>query len=213
MKKTITILTFVLLTILAAGGIFFYGQSQPKSLGKITLGWNTWPGNLPYLVAYEQGFFKEQGLEMEMIAEESYLKKVDDLISGKIDFSGDMALVDVVEKASKGGKLNVVLATDYSNGADGIVAKKEIKNISEFKGKKVAAEVGTLGEYLLYDALKKNNLELSDVQEVNLSAQEAAQAFIRGEVDAAVTYEPDYSQAVEKGAGWRIYLPDSLLMS
>ena len=64
MKKTITILTFVLLTILAAGGIFFYGQSQPKSLGKITLGWNTWPGNLPYLVAYEQGFFKEQGLHI-----------------------------------------------------------------------------------------------------------------------------------------------------
>jgi len=102
-------------------------------------------------------------------------------------------------------QLKVVLATDYSNGADGIVAKKDLKNISELKGKKVAVEEGTLGDYLLYDALKKNNMSFSDVKEINLSAQEAAQAFIRGEVDAAVTYEPDYSQAVEKGNGWRIY--------
>lgn len=203
MKKIIFLLIITAAIIL--GGFFVWRQFQPKSLGKITMGWNTWPGNLPYFVAFDKGFFKDEGLEVKMVAEESYSKKVDDLMANKIDFSGDMVLIDIVEKASKGKKLKVVLVTDYSSGADGIVAKKEIKNISELKGKKVAVEMGTLGEYLLYDALKKNNLKLADVQETNMTAQEAAQAFIRGEVDAAVTYEPDYSQAVEKSNGWRIY--------
>lgn len=204
-KKTALIITIVLLISASVLGVFFYRQSQVKSLGQITFGWNAWPGVLPYLVAYDQGFFKAEGLEVKMVEEDSYGKMLNDLVAGKIDFSGDIALIDVVEKVSKGEGLKIISAVDYSNGADGIVAKKEIINISELKGKKVAVEKGTLGEYLLYDALKKNNLTLLDVQDVNMTAQEAVQAFIRGEVDAAVTYEPDYTQAVKDGNGWRIY--------
>jgi len=205
MKKITTILAVVILVIVVIGGLFFYKQFQLKNLGEITYGWNTWPGVLPYLVAYDQGFFKEEGLDIKMIEEKSYADMLNDLIDDKIDFSGDLTLMDIVEKVGKGAELKVVLVTDYSNGADGIVAKKEIQNISELKGKKVAVEKGTLGEYLLYDALEKNDLNLSDILEINISAQESAQAFIRGEVDAAVTYEPDYSKAVEQGNGWRIY--------
>lgn len=205
MNKKIIILIVGALLVFIIGGFLWWRASQPKSLEKITYGWNVWPGVLPYLVAKDQGFFKDNGLDVEMVEYDSYIKKVDDAVSGKINFSGDFALIDVIEKVSKGNALQVVLATDYSNGADGIVAKSEIKNISELKNKNVAVEMGTLGEYLLYDALKKNNLTLSDINEVNLTAQEAAQVFIRGEVDAAVTYEPDYSEAVKKGNGTRIY--------
>lgn len=203
--RKIAIILIIILVIGIVGGYFIYQRTQIKNLGEITYGWNHWPGVLPYLVAYDQGFFKQEGLSVKMVEGDSYIKHLNDLIVGKIDFSGDIALIDIVEKASKGNKLKVVLATDYSNGADGIVAKKEIKSINELKGKKVAVEMGTLGEYLLHDALGKEDIDLSEIQEINFSAQEAAQVFIRGEVDAAVTYEPSYSQAVNDGNGWRIY--------
>jgi len=204
MKKSIIISTIVLIVAIAVGGYYWYKTNTPKNLGEIIWGLNVWPGNLPNLVAYDQGIYKKNGLDVKMIQEPDYGTLVTDFISGKINFA-DLALIDVVVKADDGEKIKIVLAADYSNGADGIVAKKEIRNIKELKGKKVAVEKDTLSEHLLYDALRKNELSLSDIVEVNLSAPKAAQAFIRGEVDAAATWEPDYTQAVEEGNGWRIY--------
>ncbi|MFA6476298.1 MAG: aliphatic sulfonate ABC transporter substrate-binding protein [Candidatus Paceibacterota bacterium] len=204
-KIIIAIIGVVALAGILIGAYFFYSQSQTKSLGQITYGYQNWPGVLPYLVANDKGFFKEEGLDVKMVKVDSYVKEIEDLNSGQVDFIGDIALIDVVKQVSQGKDLKIVLATDYSNGADGIVAKKEIKTVLDLKGKKVAVEKGTLGEYLLFDALKKNSLGLSELSLVELSAQEAAQAFISGEVDAAVTYEPDFSQAVDKGNGWRLY--------
>ncbi|MFA5022352.1 MAG: ABC transporter substrate-binding protein [Patescibacteria group bacterium] len=205
MKKTIIIFFISLLLVTAVGGYFLYQNNLKKSLEKINYGYEIWIGTFPYLVAYEKGFFKEQGLEVQLVKAESYAQEIADLLSGKTDFMGDFALVDVVKNISLGNKLKVVLSTDYSNGGDGIVAKKNIKSIGEIKGKKVAVEKDTLGEYLLYDALKKNNLTLADIQEIDLTAQESAQAFIRGDVEVAVTYEPDLTLAVNQGDGWRLY--------
>ncbi|MEI6378438.1 MAG: ABC transporter substrate-binding protein [Candidatus Falkowbacteria bacterium] len=204
MKKIILITVVVLATALI-GGYFYYQQIRPNNLEKITYGWNAWPGELPYLVAYERGFFKQEGLDVNLVEEGNYVNLLSDLTAGKINFSGGTALIDVVAKDSQGEKLKIILATDYSDGADGIIAKNEIKNVSQLKGKRIAVEVGTLGEYLLYDALKKSNLNLTDVQIVNLSAQESANAFASNSVDAAVTYEPYYSQVMKLGKGWGIY--------
>ncbi|MEI7718877.1 MAG: ABC transporter substrate-binding protein [archaeon] len=200
--SVVIICVFIIFIIL---GFFYFKQPETKSIGEITYGYQNWPGVLPYLIAYDQGFFNEKGLKVNLVKEESYVKEIENLTLGKTDFVGDIALIDVVKEVSHGNNLKVVLATDYSNRADGIVARKDIDMVSKLKGKRVAVEEGTLGEYLLYDALKKNNLSLSDLKIVNLSAQEGAQAFIRGEVDAAVTYEPDLSQAVAGGNGLRPY--------
>lgn len=200
------IATGVLLTgLVAYGGWVFYQQNLNQGLQKITYGYQDWPGVLPYLVAYDQGFFKQVGLDVLLVKEDSYVQGVADLISGRVDFVGDIALIDLVKRVSAGSALKVVLATDYSNGADGIVAKSDIKSIKEFKGKRIALEKETIGEYLLYDALRKNNLTLNDVTIIDLAAQEAAQAFIRKEVDVTVTYEPGLSSAVSLGQGNLIY--------
>ncbi|MFA6322796.1 MAG: aliphatic sulfonate ABC transporter substrate-binding protein [Candidatus Buchananbacteria bacterium] len=205
MKKIIILLLLIFLAAMAAGGYFLHKYSATKSLGKINFGYEAWIGVMPYVVAYEKGFFDEQGLEVELIYEESYDQEIAHLLSGRVDFIGDFALVDVVRSVSEGNDLKVVLATDYSNGGDGIAARKNLKEIKDLRGKKVAVEKDTLSEYLLYDALKKNGLSLADVSEINLSAPEAAQAFIDGKVDAAVTYEPDFTKAIEQGGGWRLY--------
>lgn len=205
MKRIINAIIVLVLFVIIAFGLFFYQQNKKPYIGKITYGYQNWPGVLPYLVAYDLGFFKEQGLEVKMVKEDSYVQEIDNLISGKTDFIGDIALIDVVKKASQGNKLKVVLATDYSNGADGIVVKKEIKTFGDLKSKKVAVEKDTLSEYLLYDALKKNDLNFNDIEEIDLSSQKGAEAFIKGEVDAVVTYEPELSKAVSNGNGYSLY--------
>lgn len=205
MKKTALIITtFVLLAILTAGG-FFYQRSQPKFLEKVTYGFIAFPGTLPYLVAKDQGFFQEEGVDVEIVDDTDYVKMNEDVATGAVDFQSQYVLIDVVDAVSRGKKLSIVMATDYSDGADAIVAKKEIRTVADLKGKKIGVAKGTLSQYLLSDALKKSSLSLSDVIEVDLTSADAVSAFISGDVDAAVSWEPDVTKAVTDGGGWRLY--------
>ena len=64
-------------------------------------------------------------------------------------------------------------------------------SIKDLKGKTVAASApGTAPYFTLAWFLKKNGLSVKDVTVVNLEPGPAAQAFIAGQNDAAMTYEP-----------------------
>src|SRR5258707_15263501 len=68
--------------------------------------------------------------------------------------------------------------------------------IKELKCKTVAASVpGTSPSFALAWMLKKNGLSVKDVTVVNLEPAAAAQAFVAGQNDAAMTYEPYLSTA------------------
>lgn len=206
MIKNMVILFMVLMlgvgVLFAVQKLSMKNEPRAKDLEKITVGWNNWPGLLPILVAKEKGIFEEQGLQVDLSFKDSYLSMVDDLATGKIDLTASMAFLDVM---TFDGDLQIVGVTDYSNGADGIVAKKEIIDLKTLVGKTIAVEKGTLGEYLLLSALDKVGLTLNDVIIKNMSAEQSAQAFISGQVDVAVAYEPDFSLAVKEGNGWKIF--------
>ena len=65
------------------------------------------------------------------------------------------------------------------------------QKIADLKGKTVAASSpGTAPYFTLAWFLKKNGLSVKDVTVVNLEPGPAAQAFVAGQNDAAMTYEP-----------------------
>jgi NitT/TauT family transport system substrate-binding protein len=69
--------------------------------------------------------------------------------------------------------------------------RNNINSIKELKGKTVAASApGTAPYFTLAWFLKKNGLSVKDVTVVNLEPGPAAQAFVAGQNDAAMTYEP-----------------------
>ena len=89
--------------------------------------------------------------------------------------------------------------TNYSNGGDGIISKKDIVNISDLVGKKIAvpqfSESHTMVEWLI------NNSALTEDEKAQITivpfetADETAKAFFSGEVDAAATWEPYLTEA------------------
>jgi NitT/TauT family transport system substrate-binding protein len=85
---------------------------------------------------------------------------------------------------------------DKSYGADGMVVRNTIASVKDVKGKTVAASApGTAPYFTLAWFLKKNGLSVKDVTVVNMEPGPAAQAFIAGQNDVAMTYEP-YLSAV-----------------
>ena len=77
-----------------------------------------------------------------------------------------------------------------------MAVRNELASIKDLKGKTVAASApGTSPYFALAWLLKKNGLSVKDVTVVNMEPAPAAQAFVAGQNDAAMTYEP-YLSAV-----------------
>src|SRR5512136_48677 len=194
MKKS-CIAGMMVLVFLVAGSAF--------GAAPIKLGMSTWLGYAPLYLAKEKGFFKKQGVDVEIVVIESPADRRAAFASDKIQGMATTVDTHVMTAAAENPiPVKQVLALDDSNGGDGIVAKKEIKTIKDLKGKTVAAQLGAGASYFwLNYVLAQNGLKLSDIQAVDMKAGDAGAAFVAGKVDAAVTWEPWLSRAKDTPFG------------
>ena len=168
--------------------------------GTLKIGHSTWVGYGPFYIAQEKGFFKEEGVDVEFVIMEDTAIKIGAMFANQIDIAASTS--DEFPSYLKPGKsVRYFMAVDYSNGGDGIVASKDIKTIADLKGKRVAFEQGTISQFFLNVLLKKNGLEQSDIEAINMTASDAGTAFVAGQVDAAVTWEPALSMGANSPNG------------
>jgi NitT/TauT family transport system substrate-binding protein len=98
-----------------------------------------------------------------------------------------------------------IFQMDKSYGAGGMVVRNEIESIADLKGKTVAASApGTAPYFTLAWFLNEDGLSVKDVTVVNLEPGPAAQAFVAGQNDAAMTYEPYLSTVRENPQAGKI---------
>jgi NitT/TauT family transport system substrate-binding protein len=156
---------------------------------KVSIGISGWTGFAPLTLAKEAGIFKKNGLDVT-------IKKIPQasrhlaIASGDIQCAATTVETYVVWNAN-GVPIKQLFQLDKSYGADGMVVRPAINAIKDLKGKTVAASgPGTSPYFVLAWMLKKNGLTPKDVTIVNMEPGPAAQAFIAGQNDAAMTYEP-----------------------
>ena len=100
---------------------------------------------------------------------------------------------------TNGVPITQIFQMDKSYGADGIVARNDIKTVADLKGKTIAVSAPGASPYFLTAwILHKNNLSVKDVHIATIEPDAAAQAFIAGQNDAASTYEPYLSAVRDK---------------
>jgi NitT/TauT family transport system substrate-binding protein len=177
-------------TILAAAIALAAGfASSASAQTSVTIGYSGWTGFAPLTLAKEAGIFEKHGLDVT-------LKKIPQasrhlaMLSGDIQCAATTVETWIVWNAN-GVPSREIFQLDKSYGADGMVVRNDIKSIKDLKGKTVAASApGTAPYFTLAWFLHKNGLSVKDVKVVNLEPGPAAQAFIAGQNDAAMTYEP-----------------------
>ncbi|KAB2919210.1 MAG: ABC transporter permease [Hyphomicrobiaceae bacterium] len=156
---------------------------------KVGIGISGWTGFAPLTLANAAGIFKKNGLDVT-------IKKIPQkdrhlaIASGDIQCAATTVETWIVWNAS-GVATKQIFQLDKSYGADGMAVRNNIASIKDLKGKTVAASApGTAPYFTLAWFLKKNGLSVKDVTVVNLEPAAAAQAFVAGQNDAAMTYEP-----------------------
>ncbi|WP_327006114.1 ABC transporter substrate-binding protein [Dactylosporangium sp. NBC_01737] len=170
---------------------------------KITLGFSAWPGWFPWQVAQEKGLFTKNGVEVELKYFDSYTDSLNALATGNLSCNSQ-TLNDTLSSVSGGSKQTIVLLNDNSTGNDQIIAGPGIRTVAELKGKKVAAEQGTVDHYLLLLALEKAGLTEKDVTFTPLLTDAAAAAFVAGQVDAVGVFAPFTTTALGRAGSTAI---------
>ena len=168
---------------------------------KIVLGMSGWTGFAPLTLADKAGLFKKNGLEVElkMIPQKDRHLA---LASGAIQCAATTIETHVAWNAN-GVPIVQIFQMDKSYGADGIAVRNDVNSFADLKGKTIAVSApGTAPYFGLAWMLSKNGMSVKDVKTVSLEPQPAAQSFVAGQNDAAMTYEPYLSTVrANPGAG------------
>jgi NitT/TauT family transport system substrate-binding protein len=170
-------------------------RAEPLRIGHLT-----WVGLGPLFVAKEKGLFAKEGIEVELINMAVHEAMYAGLFAGQID-AIDATVDEMPPNFDAEQPYACVFTMTESLGADGIVASKDIRSIAELKGRTVAFAERTVSQFYLNVLLKEAGLSQAEIEHVEMSADDAGNAFLMQEVDAAVSWEPWLTQGKDAAHG------------
>jgi NitT/TauT family transport system substrate-binding protein len=164
----------------------------------LRLGTNVWPGYEPlYLAAQRENW--RQRLQLRLVEYPSATEVIRAFRNRALEAAA-LTLDEVLVLQEAGLPLKVITVLDISAGGDVILAKPEIAEFAQLRGRRIGVEGGALGAYVLTRALELNQMNIDQVQVVNLDVSAHEGAYLTGEIDAAVTFEPVRTRLLAAGA-------------
>ncbi len=205
----------VAFSALAAAGCSSSSKSSSKSSGGGGLEKSTIKvASLPLVdgaalyIAQKQGFFKAEGLTVQVQPVQQSIQALPALIKGDVDVIAGANYVTFFQAQDKGTLQLKVLAegaTLTSNMMDVLVMPKSpIKAPKDLEGKKVAVNIlNNIQSLTLNQILKADNVDFTKVKYVAIPFPQMAAALQKGQVDAIHAVEPFLTNG-EKTLGMRV---------
>ncbi|EDX87442.1 ABC transporter, substrate-binding protein, aliphatic sulfonates family [Synechococcus sp. PCC 7335] len=173
--------------------------AAPSSdMPKVKVGFQTGDINNITMVAAEEGYFEEVGLDVEMSPYSSGGAMVPALAAGEVDITWFFPFPSLTAFAT-GVDLEVVLLDHAPLTAERLIASESIPDMKALSGKTIGVTIGTSGHHSLLAALDQAGISQDDVTLVNLKPSEMAAAFSAKQIDAAWTWEPAAGKLNELG--------------
>ncbi|BBI31634.1 ABC transporter substrate-binding protein [Cohnella abietis] len=168
-----------------------------KKIKKVTFAYAGGTCEAPIYTAIEKGFFKEEGLDVELVQMDFETLK-SGISSGKVDGSvGNFAWFKPIEQG-----LDVKVTGGLHAGCIQLVALKSsgITSVKDLKGKKIGVDViGGGPQITLSITLKQNGIESTDIDWRAYPSQQLTTAAEKGEIDAFIVWDPAAQQALDTG--------------
>jgi NitT/TauT family transport system substrate-binding protein len=175
--------------VLLASALGFALGSAAAQDGRVNIGISGWTGFAPLTLALHAGILKKNGVD-------ATIKKIPQQTRHLAIASGDIQCAATTVETwlvwnANGVATKQIFQMDKSFGADGMAVRTAVGKIAELKGKTIGSQApGTSPYFVMAWMLKKNGLTPKDVRVVSIDPGPAAQAFLAGQYDAVMTYEP-----------------------
>lgn len=151
-------------------------------------------------IAQEQGFYGKVGLDVELKGYASGKEAADALRAGLVDVAMASEYV-VASRSFAEPDLRILGSVAYYRNK-GVVGRRDrgIAVPADLKGKRVGVTSPSGAEYSLTVFLALYGLTVKDVELVKLSPQQIVAAIDKGDIDAAITWDP-HVRSIELALG------------
>ena len=181
MKKLFSILFLGLFSLVAQC------QTWPQQLN---ITYVKAPFNIQNIVMKNQGLlekeFAKEGIKINWIPIKAGLNQVRGMAAGEIDMVAAMNTSTLLIANSVGNRIVIVDGVAHPDDTFAIMAKPEVKNIVDLKGRQVVGPKGTVLHHLLSAALKSSGIKMKDVKWVSMNLPASLTTLLGGRADAAL---------------------------
>jgi NitT/TauT family transport system substrate-binding protein len=173
------------------------GACQAPEEALLRVATNVWPGYELLYAARSLNFFDERRIRLVELTSATDVSQA--LRDGMVEAAA-LTLDEVLAVWEKGVPLRVILVFDYSAGADALLARPDIPDPEHLQGKRIGVENTAVGAILLDAALTAAGLDARSIKTIYLTVNEQESAYLNGEIDGVVTFEPVKSRLTDRGA-------------
>jgi NitT/TauT family transport system substrate-binding protein len=176
--------------------------------------------NAAVYIAMEKGFFREQGIRVELENFASAGKMVQPLAGGELDVASGSASAGLFNAIAQGAPFRIVADKGQARQGTGYILltvrkdlldSGQVKSVRDLKGRKVADFAkGIILSYLLGRMGEEVGLTVKDFDVVYMGAPNQLIAFETKAIDAAVTVEPWGANFEERGVAVRFRTPEQV---
>ena len=210
MKKGIIALSVLCLLILLVeglGGLPWPGARRQAGLELVRVGYHTnYGGSSAMAIGQAQGYFEEEGLQLELVSFNSGPPAMAAMMAGDVDicFLGHGAAYYLLE-----GCADVIAVESLSNAEQILVqADAGIQDVAGLRGRTLGTPFGTSGENFAEMVLALYGIDREDVEMVNYDVAGAVTAFLNGKVDAVALWAPYTTEILNRAPERAVVLED-----
>ncbi len=164
-----------------------------------------------FFIANDRGYFREQGIELEISRFDSAARMVAPLGTGQLDIGGGAPSAGLLNAIARDIPLKIVADKgnmDPGHGYEAIVVRKALWDKGAFtspadlRGKTVAIAARNISPEVDLDTfLRTGGLTANDVNIVTMAFADMGTALANGSIDVALPIEPFVVQIAEQGIG------------
>src|SRR6266849_101710 len=187
--------------------------SPAPAADKVVVGTGGSASDAPFYIAYDRGFFKDEGLDVDLIVLDSGAKVIAPLGTGELDVGSGALSVGFWNALVRGVKFRIVADRGHTETGyryqsvfmrKDLVDSGQFKSLKDLKGMRMGfAAQGVTSLSLLNEAAKFAGIKFEDITPVYLSFPQQIAALQNKALDGTLLIEPQATIAVNAGYGVR----------
>jgi ABC-type nitrate/sulfonate/bicarbonate transport system substrate-binding protein len=200
-KQPLIVVGFALAAILAVVALLWpekLTDTVPDTNKRITLGLALQPTSALAIIAMDQRFFEDEGLQVETKLYPSGKRALrEGLVPGEVDVAIS-ADIPVTLLSFEEGQLRILAAMGSTSDVNSVVARRDagITSPEDLQGKRIATQKASAVHYFMHLFLRKHGLTARDVSCSFMKAEQLPRALVDGTIDAFSMREPYVGEAL-----------------
>ncbi len=184
-------------------------KPQPAGSTKLTVLAMPYLGYAPLYIAQEEGYFAEQGLDVEFVTVTDTARAVPLLVQGRLDVFAGFLTPAVVNAMVRAGGIKFVSDKGHIGGPGegyaGLVVRRDLvesgklSDPSQLRGLLISCDPVAASRYLLDRMLAQGGLSHDDIRHTDLPAALRPEAVSRGSIDGFISSEPWLTRGLAQG--------------